>query len=74
MTTEQPQGVTWADVPQSEIDKELAYWRKRHESVVWLVPCRYADGQPTCSGSPEFPYSNINRREYRLNSRWERNY
>lgn len=65
---------TWDEVPQSEIDRELAYWRKRHVRSIWLVPCRYADGTPTCSGSREFPYSNPDRRHYSMPDRWEREY
>lgn len=66
-----PTVTTWSDVPQAEIDKELNYWQsKRRAHSVWLVPCRYSDGEPTCSGSPEFPYSNIQRRHYVLDSHW----
>lgn len=65
--------VGWDEVPQSEIDRELAYWfNKRHAEVVWLVPCRYEDGQATCSGSTEFPYSDITRRKYTKSWRWVR--
>lgn len=63
---------TWDDIPQSEIDKELAYWRNKQFSCVWLVPCSYADGKPTVSGSPNFPYSNTQRRKYILGSNWIR--
>jgi hypothetical protein len=66
--------VTWDQVPQSEIDSELAYWRKRRASVVWLVPCRYSDGKPTCSGSDTLPYSNALRRQYVLTAHWEQQF
>lgn len=68
-----PIATEWEDVPQAEIDRELAYWRsKRHAKAVWLVPCRFADGEPTCSGSLQMPYSNAKRRRYTLESRWVR--
>jgi hypothetical protein len=65
---------TWDDVPQSEIDKELNYWQSKRKTVVWLVPCRYSDGEATCSGTLEFPYSNPKRRQYNLTSGWERQF
>jgi hypothetical protein len=65
-----PTETEWADVPQKEIERELAYWQKRRAKAVWLVPCRYTDGKPTCSGSQQMPYSNAKRRLYVLESRW----
>lgn len=61
LTTE---SVTWEQVPHSEIVKELRYWMGKKVTHIWLVPCVYTDGTPTCSGSQEFPYSNEKRREY----------
>lgn len=66
--------ITWKDVPQSEINKELAYWKSKKVNHVWLVPCRYSDGSPTVSGNLEFPYSNSQRREYKINNTWNREF
>ena len=68
------ESVTWNDVPQSEIQKELNYWKSKKVTHIWIVPCAYSDGSPTCSGSPYFPYSNAKRREYTLTSSWSRQY
>ena len=64
--------ITWDDVQQSEISKELAYWKGRKINHIWLVPCRYADGEPTVSGSPYCPSSNAQKREYKINDTWTR--
>ena len=61
---------TWDEVPQSEINKELAYWESKRAKSIWLVPCRYRDGEPTCSGSREFPSSNAQRKYYVLEAHW----
>jgi len=64
--------VTWDDVKQEEIDKELAYWLTQKAMVIWLTPCRYEDGSPTCMGHLPEPTWNPDRRMYIRVSTWRR--
>lgn len=61
---------TWDEVPKEHIARELARYRRQYpkRDSVWMVTCRYGDGEPTCQVCIEFPCSDLSRKQFTL--RW----